>query len=152
MKRNRYHHILRFLHFTDTNEPDRKDEISTDLKIQNLFEILYRTFSQFYNHSQHVAFYEVVVLYKVSFSDNTYPRNKRFGIKIYKLCEESGYIYDVKLHVGKNTAKAARLDRNPCDSDREITRTWPQIVYGQRLFFRSAIPRHGHEKHLLLWH
>jgi hypothetical protein len=63
MKRDRYHHILHFLHFTDNkNEPDRKDEILTDWKIRNLFEILNRTFSKFYNHSQHVAIYEVIGL------------------------------------------------------------------------------------------
>jgi hypothetical protein len=64
MKRDRYCHILHFLHFTDKNEPDRKDEIMTDWKIQNLFEILNRTFSKFYNRSQHVAVYRVIGLYK----------------------------------------------------------------------------------------
>src|SRR5215470_17391937 len=64
MKRDRYRHILRFLHFTDKNEPDRKDEILTDWKIRNLFEIPNRTFSKFCNHSQHVATYKVIGLYK----------------------------------------------------------------------------------------
>jgi hypothetical protein len=47
--------------------------------------------------------------------------------------------------------KGARLDRSPCDSDRAITRTWPQIVY-EKLFFPLAIQRLDQEKHLLLWH
>jgi hypothetical protein len=64
MKWDTYRHILRFLRFTDKNEPDRKDEILTDLKIRNLFEIPNRRFSKFYNHSQHVAVYEVTGLYK----------------------------------------------------------------------------------------
>jgi hypothetical protein len=61
-KRDRYRHILRFVRFTDQNERDRKDEILTEWKIRNLFEILYRTFSEFYNHSQHVAVNEVIGL------------------------------------------------------------------------------------------
>jgi hypothetical protein len=64
MKRDRYCHILRFLHFTDKNETDRKDKILTDWKIRNLFEIPNRTFSKFYNLCQHVAVYEVIGLYK----------------------------------------------------------------------------------------
>jgi len=42
MKRDRFFHILRFLHFTDNrNEPDMRDENSDRLwKMRNLFEIL----------------------------------------------------------------------------------------------------------------
>jgi hypothetical protein len=46
MKRDRYIHIIRYLHFTDTrNEPDRIDENFNRLwKIRDLFEMLNHTF------------------------------------------------------------------------------------------------------------
>jgi hypothetical protein len=73
MKGERYRHILHILQFTDKNESDRKDEMLTDWKIRNLFEIPNRPFSKFYNHSQHVAVYKVLVFTEEgSFSDNTY--------------------------------------------------------------------------------
>ena len=66
MKRDRYLHILRYLHFTDNrNEPDRKDENFDRLwKIRDLFEILNVTFSKFYNLSNNLAIGKVIVSFK----------------------------------------------------------------------------------------
>jgi hypothetical protein len=66
MKRVRYFHILRFLHFTDNkNEPDMTDENSDLLwKIIYLFEILKEKFSKFYSPSEHLAVSGVIVKYK----------------------------------------------------------------------------------------
>ena len=33
-------------------------------------------------------------------------KRKRFGIKIYKLCGESGYTYDMKVYFGKDSRSA----------------------------------------------
>ena len=54
MNRDRYLHILRYLHFTDNrNEPDRTDEnFDRPWKIRDLSEILNATFSKFYNPSE----------------------------------------------------------------------------------------------------
>ena len=66
MKRDRYLHILRFLHFTDNkNEPDMTDENSDGLwNMGNLFEILNKTFSKCYSRSQHLAVDQVIILFK----------------------------------------------------------------------------------------
>jgi len=45
MKWDRFFHILRFLHFTDKNEPDTMDENSDRLwKMRNVFDILNEKF------------------------------------------------------------------------------------------------------------
>ena len=66
MNRDRYLQILRYLHFTDNrNEPDRADENFDRLwKIRDLFEILNNTLSKFYNPSENLAIYEVIVPFK----------------------------------------------------------------------------------------
>ena len=66
MNRDRYLHILRYLHFTDNrNEPDRTDENFDRLwKIRDLFEILNDTFSKLYNPSENLAIDEVIVSFK----------------------------------------------------------------------------------------
>jgi len=65
MKRDRFFHILRFLHFTDKNEPDVTDENSDQLwKMRNMFEILNEKFSKFYSLSEHLAADKVTVKYK----------------------------------------------------------------------------------------
>jgi len=66
MNRDRYLHILRYLHFTDNrNEPDCTEENFDRLwKIRDLFEILNHTFSKFYNPSENLAIDEVFVPFK----------------------------------------------------------------------------------------
>jgi len=66
MKRDRFFHILRFLHFTDNrNEPDMWDENSDRLwKMRNVLEILNEKFSKFYSPSEHLAVDEVIVKFK----------------------------------------------------------------------------------------
>jgi len=101
MQRDSYRHILRFLHFTDNNnEPDMTDENSDGLwKTRNLFEILNKTFSKFYSPSEHLAVDEVFFFFffkgRIIFRQYTYiPKtHKRFGTKIYKPCDETGYTY-----------------------------------------------------------
>jgi len=57
MKRDRFFHILRFLHFTDNrNKPDVTDENSDLLwKIRNVFDILNNKFLKIYKPSEHLA-------------------------------------------------------------------------------------------------
>jgi hypothetical protein len=66
MKRDRFLHILRFLHFIDNkNEPDVTDVNSDRLwKMRNLFDILKEKFLKFYNPSEHLAVDEVIVKFK----------------------------------------------------------------------------------------
>ena len=60
----RYCHILRFLHFTGNNRNavDRTDDRLW--KIQDLFEIIRRKFSKFYNPSEYLAVDEVIAKFK----------------------------------------------------------------------------------------
>jgi hypothetical protein len=66
MKRDRFLHILRFLHFSDNrNEIDKTEENCDRLwKIHDMLEILKEAFSKLYNHSKHLAVDEVTVLFK----------------------------------------------------------------------------------------
>ena len=112
MKRDRYFHILRFLHFTENkNEPDMTDENSDWLwKMWNLFEILNQKFSKFYNPSEHLAVDEVTVLYKgrVIFRQYIPKKHKRFGIRIYKLCDETEYTYDMTVYLGRDRQRTVQ--------------------------------------------
>ena len=93
LARARYCHILCFLHFTDNNmnEVDRTDDRLW--KIQDLFEIIRTNFSKFYNPSQHLAADEVIVKFKgrVLFKQYIPKKHKCFGIKMFKLCDSTGY-------------------------------------------------------------
>jgi len=135
-KRDRYLHILQYLHFTDNrNAPDRTDENVDRLwKIRDLFKILNATFSKVYNPSNNLAIDKVIVSFKRRVIFKQYiPKNcKRFGIKIFKLCDSTGYTYDMKVHLGKDRAHGTARDSDRTD---EEDRTWAQITHGQVLFF-----------------
>ena len=106
MKRDRYFHILRFLHFTDNrNAGDWVDKkFDRVWKMHNLFEILNTAFSKFYNPSEYLAIQDVIVLFKgrVVFRQYIPRKDKRYGVKLYKLCDSTGYTYNIKLYLGED--------------------------------------------------
>jgi len=111
MKWDLFIHILRYLHFTDNrNELDRTDESFDRLwKIRDLFEILNSTFSKFYNPSKNLAVHEVIVSFKERVIFKQYiPKNTCFAIKIFKLCDSTGYMYDMKVCLGKDRQRTAQ--------------------------------------------
>ena len=55
---------------------------------------------------QHLAVDEVIVLYKRRVVQYIPKKHKRFGIKIYKLCDSLGYTYDMSVYLGKQRQNA----------------------------------------------
>jgi hypothetical protein len=112
MVRARYCHILRFLHFVDNtrNGVDRTDDSCDRLwKIRDLFEILRRSFSKFYNPSEYLAVDEVIVKFRgrAIFKQYIPKKHKHFGIKVYKLCDSTGYTYDMDVYLGRDRQQVA---------------------------------------------
>ena len=72
------------------NGDDRTDDRLW--KIRGLFEIIRTNFSKFYNPSEHLALDEVTVKFKgrVVFKQHITKKLKRFGIKMFKLCDSTG--------------------------------------------------------------
>jgi len=110
MARARYYHILRFLHFADNNRNgvDRTDDRLW--KIQDLFEIIRTNFAKFYNPSEYLAVDDVIVKFKgrIVFKQYILKKSKRFGIKIFKLCDSTGNTYDRNVYVGKDRQRVAQ--------------------------------------------
>ena len=106
----RYYHILRFLHFTDNNRNgvDRTDDRLW--KIRDLFEIIRTNFSKFYNPSEYLAEDEVIVKFKgrIVFKQYILKKRKRFGIKMFKLCDSTGYTNDINIYLGKDRQRVAQ--------------------------------------------
>src|SRR5215469_12888690 len=110
MARDRFFHILRFLHFEDNDNPPSRDDPDYDRlwKIRKIFDTLSNKFCEMYNPTEHLAVDEVIVLYKgrVIFRQYIPKKRKRFGIKIYKLCDSLGYTYDMSVYLGKQRQHA----------------------------------------------
>ena len=78
--------------------------------MRNLFDILNEKYSQFYSPSEHLAIDEVIVKFKghVIFRQYTPKKHKRVAIKIYKLCDETGYTYDMTVYLGRDRQRTAQ--------------------------------------------
>ena len=84
-------HILWFLHFADNSRrPDPSGEYDRQWKIRNVFDTLNQAYPKFYNPSEHLTLGEVIVKFqgRVIFRQYIPKKRERFGIKIYKLCDE----------------------------------------------------------------
>ena len=75
-----------------------------------MFDILKDKFSKFYKPSEHLAVEEFIVKFKgrVIFRQYIPKEHKRFGIKIYKLCDETGYTYDMTVYLGRDRQRTAQ--------------------------------------------
>jgi hypothetical protein len=110
MKRDIFLHFLRFLHFSDNkNEPDKTDENYERLwKIRTIFDKLNDAYAKYYSPTKHLATDEITVLFKgrVVFKQYIPKKHKRFGIKIYKLCDSKGYTYNMSVYLRRDRKHA----------------------------------------------
>ena len=86
--------ILRFLHFAvNSQRPDEGKEYDRLWELRTVFDTLNKDYTKFYHPSEHLAVDEVIVKFKgrVIFRQYIPKERKHFSIKIYKLCDESGY-------------------------------------------------------------
>jgi hypothetical protein len=124
MKRYRFLHILRFLHFSDNkNKPDKTDENYDRLwKMRTIFDKLNDAYAKYYSPTEHLAIDEIIVLFKGRIVFNQYipKKHKRFGIKIYKLCDSEGhtYIQHVSVFRKRQETYDCLNDRNSRNCDR----------------------------------
>ena len=109
MARDRFLHILRFLHFADNSQrPDQCEEYDRLWKLRAIFDILNEAYAKFYNPSEHLAVGEVIAKFqdKVIFRHYIPKKRKHVRTKIYKLCDESGYTYDMSVYFGQDSDSA----------------------------------------------
>jgi len=73
-------------------------------KIRDLFEIIRTNFSKFYNPSEYLAVDEVIVKFKgrILFKQYIQRKHKRFSIKMFKLCDSTGYTYNMNVYLCKD--------------------------------------------------
>ena len=109
MTQERFVHILHFLHFADNSQrPNEGEEYDQLWKLTTIFDTVNEVYTKFYNPLEYLAVDELIVKFKgrVIFRQYIPKKRKRFGIKIYKLCDESGYTYDMSVYLGRDSHSA----------------------------------------------
>ncbi|XP_046998526.1 piggyBac transposable element-derived protein 4-like [Schistocerca americana] len=107
MSEKRFHLLLKFLHFADNTSYDSLGTISRKLfKIHHIMKYLQRKYRSVYMPERNTSGDESLLLWKGRLGWNQYipSKHSRFGIKLYKLCENtSRYIWDFLVYIGEDT-------------------------------------------------
>jgi hypothetical protein len=124
MSRNRFIHIMRYLHFADgpNSELDRTDKL---FKIREIFDCLCERFRTLYNPGESLAIDEVIVSFKgrVSFKQYIPTKRHKFGIKVYRVCDCTGYTVNMSVYTGavrRATNEETATERTVLDLCRSI--------------------------------
>lgn len=106
MSRNRFQAILRFIHFADNETADKGDRL---YKIKPLTDALTNKFKQLKVPSEVVSIDESMVPFRGRLLFRQYIPGKasKYGVKIFKLCDESGYTYETEIYKGRSDTKSA---------------------------------------------
>jgi hypothetical protein len=110
-------------------------------KIWDVFEILQKTFSKFYNLSEQLATDKVLVLQRNSAFYTIYSKNEHqcFGIKIYKWYNSTGYTYDMEVYLRKDRQCKAHDLTATYATVTELTR---KVGRGNKLFMDNFLVYH----------
>ena len=99
MPRNQFQAITAFLHFADNSDDDLNDpNLDRLYKVHAVIEYIVDRFKSVYVPNEFVYMDEELLLWKGRLSFKQYISNKgsRFGIKLFSLCETSGFIWEVR--------------------------------------------------------
>lgn len=109
---NRFQCILRFIYFIDNETADKQDRLN---KIRPLVEALTKKFKDLKVPSELVSIDETMVPFRgrLLFLQYILGKASKYGVKMLKLCDESGYTYETQAYSGKrNTNTAGRHSNN----------------------------------------
>jgi len=132
MQRNRFCLLLKFFHLNDNSqEPSREDPNRDRLyKLRPLIDHLFEAFQTVYTPGPSVAIDESLVMWKgrLHFRQYIPLKRARFGIKLFCLAEDSGYIYRFRVYAGKQDPANTMTSAMPPDCA-DFNKTEQVVVY-----------------------
>ena len=128
MLRDRFQILLRCWHFCDNSAADpAADKL---YKIRSLLDSLSSSFQSVYVPDVNLSVDEELVLWKgrLQFKQYIPLKRSRFGIKIYCLCEDSGYTYRMQVYTGKDNPDQEIYTVLPDDTE-HLSKTEKIVVH-----------------------
>lgn len=97
MTRNRFQMILKFWHFANNDEQPEGDRL---YKLKNMCDALLSRFQEIYIPGKQLSIDESMVLWRGRLLFRQYIPGKRhkYGVKLYMLCELSGYVWNIMVY------------------------------------------------------
>lgn len=104
MSRNRFELLLANLHFSDNETSNTNTRL---YKLAPLLDKLIPNFKNVVVPSEELCIDETLVPFRGRLSFRQYIKNKRhrFGVKVYKLCLDAGFTYDLKIYCGADKSE-----------------------------------------------
>ena len=93
------------MHFVDNSNYNANGPNRGKLyKVWGVVEFLVDQFKNVYKLTQHISIDEELLLWKGTLSFKQYipSKHSRFGVKLLSLCENSGYLWNSFVYLGKN--------------------------------------------------
>lgn len=132
MPRNRFQEILRFWHANDNaKQPARGDPDRDRLyKVRPVLSHFQSKFETVYKPDREIAVDESLLLWKgqLIFKQYIPLKRSRFGIKIYNLCEKSGYTFRFHIYAGKEDP-SFMIERSIPDDAKHLTMSEKVVVF-----------------------
>nr|CAI5858915.1 unnamed protein product [Callosobruchus analis] len=111
MSRNRFELLLANRHFQDNQNADTSNIL---YKLGTLLDQLRANFQKYFIPKAQICVDETLFPFRGRLAFMQYIKNKRhkFGVKLYKLCFEGGYTYDVKIYCGREKVVGISVPTN----------------------------------------
>jgi len=103
MPRNRFQILLQFWHFANNEDAVEGDRLH---KLRNVCDALISRFQAVYEPAKELSVDEAMVLFRGRLLFRQYLPGKRhkYGVKLYMLCEPSGYTLNFLVYCGQSDA------------------------------------------------
>lgn len=100
MPRNRFQSILRVWHFADNADCMANDRLC---KVRPLIDLLIAKFQNARIPGENLVVDETMVPFRgrLKFRQYIPGKSHRYGVKLFKLCDEKGYTYNISVYTGK---------------------------------------------------
>lgn len=100
MSRNRFQLLLRMWHFSDNKSCPEGDRLH---KVKPLAEKLVNNFQRIYTPGRTFCIDESIIPFqgRLLFKQYIPQKTHKYGIKLFKLCSDNGYTWNLRIYAGK---------------------------------------------------
>ncbi|XP_044765983.1 piggyBac transposable element-derived protein 4-like isoform X1 [Coccinella septempunctata] len=108
MSRNRFELLLKMLHFSDNEQCPEGDRL---YKIQPLVDMLTKNYKSIYTPGKTFCIDETMVPFqgRLVFKQYNPQKTHKYGIKLFKLCCDKGYTWNLSIYAGKERTSDSSL-------------------------------------------
>lgn len=108
MSRNRFELLLKMCHFSDNNLCPEGDRL---YKIQPILDKLVHNYQKLYTPGKTFCIDETMVPFqgRLVFKQYNPQKTHKYGIKMFKLCCENGYTWNMSVYAGKGKSQNTSL-------------------------------------------